>query len=49
MKMTLRKNVHIFKSNVLTLLKLGVGLDDMYTMGWIFLDLAATLSKPKVR
>ena len=34
-----QKNVHIFKSNVPTWLKLGVGWDHMYTMGWIFLDL----------
>ena len=31
-----QKSVHIFKSNARTLLKLGVGLDHMYTKGWIF-------------
>ena len=31
-----QKNVHIFKSNAPILLKLGVGLDHMYTKGWIF-------------
>ena len=31
-----QKNVHIFKSNAPTLLKLGVGLDHMYTKAWIF-------------
>ena len=33
-----QKNVHIFKSNAPTLLKLGVVLDHMYTKGWNFLD-----------
>ena len=33
-----QKNVHIFKSNVPTLLKLGAGLDHMYTDGMNFLD-----------
>ena len=33
-----QKNVHIFKSNVPTLLKLGVGLDHIYINGWNLLD-----------
>ena len=33
-----QKNVHIYKSNAPTLLKLSVGLDHMDTTGWIFLD-----------
>ena len=33
-----QKNAHIFKSNAPILLKLGVGLDHMYTKGWNFLD-----------
>ena len=33
-----QKNVHIFKINAPTLLKLGVGFNHMYTKGWIFLD-----------
>ena len=33
-----QKNAHIFKSNAPTWLKLGVGLDHMYTKGWNFLD-----------
>ena len=32
-----QKNAHIFISNALILLKLGVGLDYMYTQGWFFL------------
>ena len=34
----IKKNVCIFKSNAPILLKLGVGLDHMCAMGWIFLD-----------
>ena len=33
-----QKDVHVFKSNAPTLLKLGEGLDHMYTKGWIILD-----------
>ena len=33
-----QKNARIFKSNALTWLKLGVGLDHMYTKDWNFLD-----------
>ena len=33
-----QKNVHIFKSNTPTLLKLSVGFHHMYTKGRIFLD-----------
>ena len=33
-----QKNARIFKSNAPTWLKLGVGLDHMYTNGWNFLD-----------
>ena len=33
-----QKNVHIFKIEAPTLLKLGIGLDHMYTKGLIFLD-----------
>ena len=33
-----QKKAHIFKSNASILLKLGVGLDHMYTKGWNFLD-----------
>ena len=33
-----QKNVDFFKSNSSTLLKLGVGLDHMYTKAWILLD-----------
>ena len=33
-----QKNARIFKSNAQTWLKLGVGLDHMYTKGWNFLD-----------
>ena len=32
-----QKNAHIFKSNAPTWMKLGVGLDHMYTNGWNFL------------
>ena len=33
-----QKNAHIVKSNAPTLLKIGGGLDHMYTTAWIFLD-----------
>ena len=33
-----QKNARIFKSNAPTWLKLGVGLDYMYTKDWNFLD-----------
>ena len=33
-----QKNAHIFKSNAPTWLKLGVGLDHMYTKVWNLLD-----------
>ena len=39
-----QNNAHILKSNAPTLLKLGVGLDYMYTKGWIFL--APTMYSP---
>ena len=38
MEIPQKKNDHIFKNNAPTWLKLGVGLDHMYTKDWNFLD-----------